>query len=263
VLVEPERTPYDLRFRLLRFPVRVHPLFWLGAVLLGASTLELGLHYLLIWVAVVFVSILIHELGHALAFRRFGTDSEIVLYVFGGLAVPWSGVSGRWRRILVSLAGPFAGFVLFGILYASNKFFPWAENAEGVAVNGVPVWFLYKQLIFVNLFWGLINLLPVFPLDGGQVSREVCGKFWRSRGRRVSLKVSLVVAGLLVAYALVWVIDDRSGGTLVRELPGWMPAGSIWMAILFGLLAFQSYQLLQQPDWTEEHWDDDRPPWQR
>jgi stage IV sporulation protein FB len=261
VLVEPQRTPYDLRFRFLRFPVRVHPLFWLGAVLLGASTLDLGLQYLLIWVAVVFVSILIHELGHALAFRRFGSDSEIILYVFGGLAVPWSGVSRRWRRIIVSLAGPFAGFVLFGILYGTNMAYSWAEDANGRPTNGLPLWFLYRQLIFVNLFWGLINLLPVFPLDGGQVSREVCGKVWGPRGKRVSLQVSVVTAGLLAAYALLGLIDARGGG-LMRDLPHWMPPGSLWMAILFGLLAFQSYQLLQQPDWTEDYWDD-RPPWQR
>jgi stage IV sporulation protein FB len=262
VLVEPERTSYDLRFHLLRFPVRVHPLFWVGSALLGANILELGVEYLLIWIAVVFVSILIHELGHALAFRLFGTDSEIVLYIFGGLAVPWSAVTGRFRRIIVALAGPFAGFVLYGLLYGSNAAFAWAADANGDAANGRPVWFLYRQLTFVNLYWGILNLLPVFPLDGGQVSREVCGKIWRSRGKRISLKISVGVATAIAAYALLCVLDARGGAAVLAQLPGWFPRGTLWTAILFGMLAVQSYQLLQQPDWTEDHWDD-RPPWQR
>ena len=79
MLAEPNRTPYDLNFRLFGFPVRIHPLFWLGAVLLGGWTFDLGLEYAAIWVAVVFVSILVHELGHAIAFRTFGVDSHIVL----------------------------------------------------------------------------------------------------------------------------------------------------------------------------------------
>jgi stage IV sporulation protein FB len=99
VLAEPERTAYDLRFRFLGFPVRVHPYFWLLTILInGDSLLRIGPEYLLMWVVVVFVSILIHELGHALAFRRYGADAEIILYAFGGLAVSYQTVSGRWRR---------------------------------------------------------------------------------------------------------------------------------------------------------------------
>lgn len=257
MLVEPERTAYDLRFRFLRFPVRVHPLFWLGAALLGADLLNIGLHILAIWIAVVFVSILVHELGHALAFRMFGSHADIILYVFGGLAVPWSPVSGRGRRILVSLAGPFAGFVLCALVYASNKAFGWGDLA-----NGRSVAYLYLALIWVNLYWGIMNLLPVFPLDGGQVSREVCGKFWGPRGKRISLKISLGFAALVAVYSLVCAIDLRADRVLIRELPSWFPIGSFWTAILFAVLAVQSYQLLRQEDWTESHWDD-RVPWER
>ena len=262
MLAEPERTAYDLRFRLLGFPVRVHPLFWLGAALLGADTLEIGPEYLLVWVAVVLVSILVHELGHALAFRCFGMESHVVLYIFGGLAVPWSVVAGRGRRILIALAGPFAGFVLCGIIYGSNRAFAWGESTVGRAPNGLLVWFLYKQLIFVNLYWGILNLLPVFPLDGGQVSREVCGKFWGPRGNRISLKVSLAVAGVVAVYAILCAIDARGGTGLTRQLPDWFPRGSVWTAILFAMLALQSYQQLQQRNWTDDRWDD-KLPWER
>jgi Zn-dependent protease len=258
VLVEPERTPYDLRFRLLGFPVRVHPWFWLLTVLInGDSLLRIGPEYILMWVAVVFVSILVHELGHALAFRRFGADAEIVLYAFGGLAISRTTVSGRWRRIAVALAGPFAGFALWGVLYGTNAAFGWAR------ANGPEVAFLYIQLVFVNLYWGLLNLVPVFPLDGGQVSRELCMARWGHRGTKMSLKISFATALLLVGYSLFCELDTGQFGTgVTRDFPWWVPRGSMYIAILFGLLAYESYQLLQRVEWTDTHWDD-RVPWER
>lgn len=260
MLAEPERTAYDLRFRLLGFPIRIHPLFWLGAALLGAFTLNMGFQYLLIWMAVVLVSLLVHELGHAVMFRWFGTDAAIVLYVFGGLAIPQAFVAGRWRRILISLAGPLAGFLLCAGVYVSNREFHWASNPEGFLTAGREVGFFYLALLWVNLYWGILNLLPVFPLDGGQVSRELCGLVWGPRGTRIALQISLAVAITLVAYSLLCVLT--ANGPALAGLPWWLPRGTIFTAILFGLLAYTSYQLLQQLRWTDSYWDD-RGPWER
>ncbi len=263
MLAEPERTPYDLRFRVLGFPVRVHPWFWVGMMLFGSQTLNDGPEYLLIWVAVAFVSILVHELGHALAFRRFGADSDIILYAFGGLAVPTHDISGRWRRIIVSLAGPFAGFALCGLVYATNLAFEWGQTPTGRAPNGKEMRFLYEKLIWVNLYWGLFNLLPVFPLDGGQVSRELCVMKWGTRGKRISLKISFVIALVMVAYALLCEIDTgQFGAKFTAAWPAWVPLGSIFTAILFGCLAYESYRLLQRVEWTDTHWDN-KAPWER
>jgi len=260
VFAEPPRTPYDLNFRLFGFPIRIHPFFWLGSALLGANLLEAGLQYLLIWIAVVLVSILAHELGHALAFRRFGSDSHIVLWMFGGLAVPDAAVTGRWRRILVALAGPLAGFILCGLVYGSHKATNWGSLA-----NGLPVAYLYGSLVFVNLFWGIFNLLPVFPLDGGQVSRELCEAKWRGRGLRVALQISIVCASVLALYGLVsWFELRNGGGPLTDNLPDWFPPGSIFMALLFLMLAVQNYQLLQYVGrgiYYEA--PDDRVPWEK
>lgn len=264
MLTEPERTPYDLRFRLFGFPVRVHPWFWIGACLLGASALNTGLEYLAAWVAVVFVSILVHELGHAAAFRWYGTDADIVLYAFGGLAVPAGTVSGRWRRVAVALAGPLAGFALCGLAYGTNAAFEWAVQDNGRAANGPIVAAFYGFLVFVNLVWGVLNLLPVYPLDGGQVCRELCGMRWpATRGVRVSLKVSFGTALAVLAWAIFCEIDrGRMGAGLMAELPWWLSMGSVYTAILFGVLAYQSYQLLQRVEWTDTHWDD-RLPWEK
>jgi stage IV sporulation protein FB len=257
VLVEPDRTNFDLNFRVFGFPVRVHPWFWLGAALIGADFFARGGPLLLlVWIGVVFLSVLVHELGHAAAFRWFGADSHVVLYVFGGLAVPWSEVRGRWRRIVVALAGPFAGFALLAVVYFSNLYYPWAGTGRYVAVT-------YLSLYFVNLYWGILNLLPVFPLDGGRVAQEVCSYATRRNGLRISLEISVGVAGLIALYSLACVLEARQEGGWLGDLPGWLPRGSLWTAILFGMLAFQSYQLLQQLRWSGSPWDDggDRPPW--
>ncbi len=255
---EPERTRFDLQFRLFGFGVRVHPLFWLAAALLGADFFSVGLGYAAVWVGVVFVSVLVHELGHAVAFRRFGADSHIVLWAFGGLAVPHSGVAGRGRRILVALAGPLAGFLLCGAVYGTHEATGWAAR------NGPLVALLYISLVAVNLYWGVFNLLPVFPLDGGQVSKELCEARWGGRGLQTALKISIGVAAAVAVYGLVCFAESRSPRGLLDFLPWWFPRGSLWTALLFGLLAAQNYQLLQfhSRGYYYEA-PDDRVPWER
>jgi Zn-dependent protease len=128
MLAAPQQTPFDLDFRVLGVPVRISGLFWIGTGLIGwnacrsfarGNQRELLL-YLALWTAVVLFSILVHELGHALMFRRFGQEARIVLYHFGGLAIPdgW----GRRRhlrpaeRFLVSAAGPAAQLLLAAVV---------------------------------------------------------------------------------------------------------------------------------------------------
>ena len=110
----------------------------------------------------------------------------------------------------------------------------------------MPVFFLCANLIFVNLVWGIFNLFPVFPLDGGQVSRELCEAKWRGRGLQIALKISVGVAAAVVIYSLVCFFESQNGGgPLTANLPWWVPRGSIFTAILFAMLAVQNYQLLQ------------------
>src|SRR5205807_2354897 len=91
-----------------------------------------GIEYVLIWVACMFVSILVHELGHVIAGRLFGTNGHIVLYGFGGLAIGSSALTNRWKRIFVYFAGPLAGFILFGLVWAFAKYgLPHIELSDG------------------------------------------------------------------------------------------------------------------------------------
>ena len=137
-LAEPPATPYDLRFQLMGISIRVTPFFWVAAAVLGwdlAASIHEGVQeaaafdaqyapfaesdpgqgiLLVIWVAAVFLSVLVHEFGHAVVMRYYGIRSYIVLYHFGGLAVP-EGVgsvgwvrrrSSSWEQIAISAAGP-------------------------------------------------------------------------------------------------------------------------------------------------------------
>lgn len=265
VLVDPGRTPYDLNFRLFGFHVRVHPMFWLVAGLLGADLLETGRYSIarwLIWIAVVFISVLVHELGHAFAFRLFGRQASIVLYAFGGLAQSPSQVSGRFRRIVVSLAGPFVQLLLAGVLFGTEKGFHWWEEIDFHPL--VPFFFLV--LVLVSFYWAVFNLIPVFPLDGGQVCRELCEMRSRARGFRHALQISVWVAFAVSVYNFVCYFEIRSGHlVLLAHKPWWLPVGSLWTGILFLVLAYQSYQLLQQLGRGGYYHDeaDDRLPWEK
>lgn len=240
----PPTTRYDLRFTLATIPVRVHPFFWVMTLLFGASTGDVV--YLLVWIVVVFVSILIHELGHALVMRFYGQPASIVLYAMGGLAVPeqtwwanrWASVSlSLNQEILVLLAGPGAGFllamlVMLGVVALGGSvvftplfgFIPWVTAL--VPIGGRVVNLVVTTLLWVNLFWGMVNLLPVYPLDGGQVARHALIQADPLDGARKSLWISVVV-GTIVAVA---------GLVLLR---------SPYLAFLFGVLAIQSYQTLR------------------
>lgn len=255
MLIEPGQTRYDLHFDLFGTAVRVHPLFWLMTVILGWNALEGPNPFLnlFVWVVAVFLSILLHEFGHIWMGRAFGSDGYIVLHGFGGLAIGSNDLHYRWQRILVSLAGPAIQLVLwgaiFGGLYLAGP--GWLDRQPDAAQN------LIWTLLAINLYWPLLNLLPVYPLDGGQISREVCTFFSPHGGLRASLIVSIAAAGLLCVNGLA------ARGNHGRGFIPYVPASG-FSAFLFGMLAVESYMLLQrsQTPWRYEG-PDDRLPWER
>jgi Zn-dependent protease len=227
-------TPYDLRFSLLGIPVRVHPLFWLFSAMMGWDADDPN--RTLLWIACVFVSILVHEFGHALSANAFGWPPEVVLYSFGGYAAfhPTFGHT-RGRSVLILLAGPGAGFVLFGVIWCVTQLLlaqqvlsddPRFLIGDPTASTGLRyLSFVLVQMEFINLWWGLVNLLPVFPLDGGQIARNVLTGLRPREGLELSLKLSLLVGGGVAAY---FFMEHRT-----------------YAGILFAALAIESLQNLQ------------------
>jgi Zn-dependent protease len=248
VLIEPEHSPYELRFRLFGTHVRVHPMFWLLAAVLGWNQSGQRIEFLLVWIGCVFLSILLHEFGHVWAGRVFGAHGEIVLYAMGGLAVGASRLFEWWKRVIVYLAGPAVQLAL----YAALRY-----GVPRETLRDLPEWAIraYFYLVLINWFWALFNLLPVWPLDGGQISREICVKIFPRRGLRISLGISFVVALVLALNELSDVLDVGPFLPYVPTGHGW------WNVILFGMFAYESFELLRRES-RRNYWDD-RDPWEK
>jgi membrane-associated protease RseP (regulator of RpoE activity) len=219
----------------------VHPFFWIIAALPAARG-DTQLVPFLLWIAVVFFSIVVHEMGHALAFRYFGWHAHIVLYSFGGLAIPDASYGSRRQspqsRMIISLAGPVAGFLLAGVVvlalfvlgyrvdFQSEFSFLNFTAGRGAWISNANAEQLVDDLLWVNILWGLINLLPVYPLDGGQFFREVLTLVNPRDGVRQSLLLSI---GTGIAMAVF----------------SYVRLESVYAAALFGYLAYMSYVALQ------------------
>jgi Zn-dependent protease len=215
LLDEPSETRADFRFNLFGFPIRVHPLFWLVMVLLGIGSVKAEsfrgvVSQLVIWTVAAFVSVLIHELGHAFVLRWYGLRPSITLYGFGGYAsydrAPAGGrMPGNLGQIVISAAGPGLQLALV-VVIAAGLFF--ADHAVGVYKWG-PMFFLLpgereivfndgvtllvRDLMLVSAFWAYFNLVPVFPLDGGKIARGLFVLADPRQGVRQSLLLSIGV----------------------------------------------------------------------
>jgi membrane-associated protease RseP (regulator of RpoE activity) len=177
----------------------------------------------------------------------YGGHPWITLYGLGGLASCNDCSRSPWRQIVISCAGPVAGFFfaafVVSVLVALGRF-------QGFVLDWIPVrwdWFdpqsfmqtghaslrdnLVFYLLYVNIMWGLVNLLPVYPLDGGQIARELFTLVNPRAGIIQSLQLSAGVAVLLTAYAIL--------------------NQSLYIALLFGYLAYSSFQTLQA---YRNHW---------
>jgi Zn-dependent protease len=198
-----------LRFGVLGVPVNVQPWF---LVVAGVGALQLRSPALvLIWMATVTGSVLWHELGHALTMRRFGYAPRVELHAMGGLAhwPPGANPSAR-QALLVTAAGPFAGLLLGTIVwFLAGRAGPLPYLAR-IAVDWI---------VWVNVAWSLFNLLPLLPLDGGNLldhlSEHISG---RARPRWVGW-ASTVAGGAVVLFGV-------SSGRVYVALVGAMGAAN-------------------------------------
>src|SRR5262249_1864181 len=157
-----------------------------------------------------------------------------------------------WQRVLVLLAGPGIQLLLFAFLFGLAFFLP---RGEGPAFWGPYPRAAYAFLLQINLLWALLNLVPVFPLDAGQVTREVCQAGVPEGGGVFAMGLSMVVAATLAVHAL---LGSRSP---LRDVP-YLPSGE-YTGIFFALLAVTSFQALQMENERIRYLDqsDDRLPW--
>ena len=188
-----------LRFPLFGFPVRIHPSFLLIAVLIGLGSPGVSLGLVIVWTVVVLVSVLVHELGHAFAARGLGAAPTVDLYVFGGVTafVPPRGM-GRLQSIWVTLAGPLAGFALGGFVLSVAGAFGVSNPSLRIYSNASIAEHTVSIAIYVNIIWGFVNLLPILPLDGGNILRNVLPGTPDQRARAAAVVSVVLAIGLCV-----------------------------------------------------------------
>lgn len=172
-------------FRLAGIPVRIEATFVIAALIVGRGQegwWRLG------WFAVVFISILVHELGHAVTLRAFGDTPRIRLWAFGGLTYPTKALSPV-RDVLVALAGSLTQVVLLGVPATIAR-----DLVVPQDLTQVRWWLLLSDVAWVSLGWGFLNLLPILPLDGGLVARRMLGHRLGGRGELAAVVLSIVTA---------------------------------------------------------------------
>lgn len=207
-----------IHFSLFGIPIRVQPFFWITMALIGGAIgasspqeiLRLGL-----FIIAGFLSILIHELGHALTIKAFKLRPSITLEAFGGFASYPSGILTRPQSFLVTAAGPGIQLILAAIAYALLE-------TPAIKANLNTTYFFYI-LFSISAFWAILNLLPVLPLDGGQLLNAVLGP----ARIRITLWVTIITA---IVTALVMLKFTKS----------------FLFPIFMGFFAYQAYQLLKQ-----------------
>ena len=199
VFTEPDTVRFALR--MFGIPVRVHPTFWLfswGFSYFYRPAPNLPWQYVFLFIGVMFFAVLWHEMGHALTGQLFGYRGQIVLFGMGGAAVGEYDQARRWQRILIALSGPAAGFTLW-YLTSLFKFdlLPRIDPAKRypALTRGVDL------MLFETFLWNTMNLLPVLPLDGGQVLRESVTGIFRKKGYILALLLSIAFAVLIALYS--------------------------------------------------------------
>ena len=186
--------------------IRIHITFilflaWIGIVHYsqgGPSAAVQGV----LFIALLFLCVLLHEFGHVFAARRYGVHTpDIILLPIGGVARLERIPEKPSQEFVVALAGPAVNVVIAGLLYAVLGGLP---SGDSVEVQNPRV-DLIARLASVNLFLVLFNLIPAFPMDGGRVLRALlAARLGYARGTQIAASVGQVFAFGLGLFGLLY-----------------------------------------------------------
>lgn len=221
-----------LLFRLLGFPVHLEPSYLLLValyVLIGGLSAS-ALSSTLVFIVAASISILWHELGHALMARRQGASgTSIVLHGMGGTTF-FTPLGSLRRSLLVTAAGPLSGLALGLALWAGVA----ATRSLGL-FEPLLVGQLLRDLIYVNIVWSVFNLLPMLPLDGGRLMQDLlllhlprrrAGEL--AQATSFLLAVGLGLFGLWHRWVFVTLICLFSAQLAWQQMGGLGPVKRLW-----------------------------------
>lgn len=177
----------------------------------------------------LFISVLLHELGHALVAKYYKIPiSRITLFILGGLAEIEKEPETPWVEFLMAIAGPAVTLVLIGIFYGitfAGVYAHWPITV--LAVLNYLAWF--------NLVIFVFNMIPAFPLDGGRVLRSILWGWKKSLefATRVTTTLGVAFAYFLIFFGLFTIF---SGGFI----------SGIWLIILGIFMQFAAHSSRSQ-----------------
>ncbi len=180
-------------FRIAGIPVNVSVWFFVLVGFMGATagSVKAGL----VWIACVFVGLLIHEFGHAIVAKYYRLRPSIILHGWGGLC-NHAPARSAGQDILITAAGPGAGLIAGAILYGLD-----ANQITGPSPGIIDLALYY--LYWINIVWSLANLIPLWPLDGGQIFQVVMrSKRGSLHGDRITHTVGVALGAFLLFYML-------------------------------------------------------------
>lgn len=201
-----------------KIPIHISPFFFLLAFFIGfIYAFSAGIAMIFLWVIAIFISVLIHEYGHALTAYAFKQKVEIHLIGFGGMTTRKGKKTAPWQDFLITLNGCLAGLAFCGLMFLLQKQF---QHILPRSIN-----YFLSILIWINLFWSFINLFPIHPLDGSQLVRIILESFLGILGIRIAALISVLFS---VFIALLFIYHKALLG-----------------AIIFLFLAFESLRYLK------------------
>ena len=214
-----------------------------------------------------FVSLVAHELGHALAGRRFGIKTEgIELWLLGGVARLSRDSRNPREEFVVAGAGPLVTLVLFAIgLGVGFLIGPSDEFADAVWIPGGDVEVsaglaIVGWLTFINGALFVFNIIPAFPLDGGRLARAIA---WKVTGNRQRATVAAGMLGrgfaiLLAAYGVFLLLEEDTFAGFWYLILAWFIAGAAKAAVMSSALSEQLHEVTatdimdRQPPWLPD-----------
>lgn len=186
-LMAPNRLRVIMNFTFLKIPVQIRPTFWIF-LLLFAHISDDPIDNLIVG-CVMFVSLLVHEYGHALTALYYGAQPRITLEAFGGNASYSSrGISKR-QDFFITLNGPLLESMLIMVSYVLLR--------SGVFAHHYYVLYALSATMILNALWLVLNLIPLEPLDGGKLLRYFLEKYFGEQGYKISLIIGLAAAAIV------------------------------------------------------------------
>jgi Zn-dependent protease len=189
-----------------------------------------GTAYLVAVVAALlfFVSLVLHELGHALVARRNGIGiAGIDLWFFGGIAKMTRDTDSPGEEFRVAAAGPAVTLLIVGVCAAvgvtASRTHDFFDSAVLSNHPTTPALALLGWLALINAFLFVFNMVPAFPLDGGRITRAIAWKATgdRNRGTRFSARLGQLFGYLLVGLGLFLLFTSDPINGLWFVVLGW------------------------------------------